>query len=98
MFAIKAATVAGTLLLQTGAGCFSPTILAYDASTVVLKYGPWATVSEIQGKADQLCGEHDKLAQLVADEDELLEPGFRTATFACLGPMSEPLGVAESVR
>lgn len=72
------------LLMYTGAGCFAPTIVEDDGNVVTLKYGPWATQSEIIAKADAMCAEHDKFAELVVDTEADLEPGFRYATFDCL--------------
>lgn len=86
MIVAKAIAAAGAgLLMQAGAGCFSPTILEHDEEVVILRYGPWATVSEIAAKADSLCADYDRTAELVADAESLAEPGFREATFACLG-------------
>ncbi len=72
------------LLIQAGAGCFSPTIVEDDGEVVILRYGPWATVSEVASKARHICAEHDREAELVADAEALTEPNFREATFACV--------------
>ncbi len=85
MLLSKSIIVAGTgLLMQAGAGCFSPTIVADDGDIVTLKYGPWATVSEVHSKADAMCGEYDKIAELSVDVEDTFEPGFRYATFDCV--------------
>lgn len=85
MILSKSIVVAGAgLLMQTGAGCFAPTIIADDGNIVTLKYGPWATVSEIHSKADAICGEYDKIAELAVDVEDTFEPGFRYATFDCI--------------
>ena len=85
MILTKSIITAGAgLLMYTGAGCFAPTIVADDGEVVTLKYGPWATQSEIIAKADSMCAEHDKVAELAVDIEADLEPGFRYATFECL--------------
>jgi len=85
MILTKSIITAGTgLLMYTGAGCFAPTIVADDGNVVTLKYGPWATISEIYAKADSMCAEHDKVAELSVNEEAELEPGFYYATFECL--------------
>jgi hypothetical protein len=85
MILTKSIITAGTgLLMYTGAGCFAPTIVEDDGNVVTLKYGPWATQSEILAKADAMCGEYDKVAELTADVEIDLEPGFHYATFSCL--------------
>lgn len=87
MFVAKSIVVAGAgLLMQVGAGCFSPIILEDDGETVTLRYGPWATVAEIGPKAEHLCAEHGRDAELVTDAESLAEPNFREATFACVEP------------
>ncbi|MBL29043.1 MAG: hypothetical protein CMM50_16010 [Rhodospirillaceae bacterium] len=74
---------AGTgLLMQVGAGCFSPTIVSNDSEAVSLKYGPYETFTEVQGKAKTMCAVHDKTAALIMEEE--IEDGFRVAHFACV--------------
>ena len=60
-------TVGASLFVQAGAGCFSPTIIEDDGEVVILRYGPWATASEVASKAERMCAEHDRDAELVAD-------------------------------
>lgn len=87
MIVAKSIVAAGAgLLMQAGAGCFSPTILEDDGEVVILLYGPWATVSEIGAKAEHMCAEHDREAELVFDTESFIEPSFREATFACIDP------------
>ena len=87
MIVAQSVVLAGAgLLMQVGAGCFSPTILEDDGEVVTLRYGPWATVSEIGAKAEHMCGEYDREAELVVDMESLTEPNFREATFACVEP------------
>ena len=76
--------VGASLFVQAGAGCFSPTIIEDDGEVVILRYGPWATASEVASKAERMCAEHDRDAELVADAEALAEPNFREATFACI--------------
>ncbi len=75
--------VAAGLIMQAGAGCFSPTILEDNGEIVTLRYGPWATAWEIASKAEKMCEEYDRAAELVADVESLAEPNFREATFVC---------------
>ena len=85
MILTKLIITTGTgLLMYTGAGCFAPTIVADDGDVVTLKYGPWASQSEIIAKADAMCAEYDKIAELTTDLEIDLEPGFHYATFECL--------------
>lgn len=85
MILSKTIITAGTgLLMYTGAGCFSPTIVEDNGEMVTLKYGPWATKGEIHAKADAMCGEYDKIAELASDVEADLEPGFFYATFECI--------------
>lgn len=77
-------TAGAGVLMYTGAGCFSPTIIEDDGEVVTLKYGPWAAKSEIFAKADSMCAEHGKAAELAADVEADLEPGFYYATFDCI--------------
>ncbi len=72
------------LLMYTGAGCFSPTIVEDNGEVVTLKYGPWETPHELQGRADLLCSAHDKVAELASDTAADLDPTFRFATFDCV--------------
>ncbi len=85
MILTKSIITAGTgLLMYTGAGCFAPTIVTDDGEVVTLKYGPWATQSEVIAKADAMCAEYDKIAKLAVDVEAELEPSFRYATFDCI--------------
>ncbi len=85
MIVAKSIVAAATgLLTYVGAGCFSPTILEDDGQVVILRYGPWATVSEIGAKAESICASYDREAELVVDVESLAEPHFREATFACV--------------
>ena len=85
MILTKSTIAAGTgLLMYTGAGCFAPTIVQDDGEVVTLKYGPWATQSEIIAKAEAMCAEYDKIAELTENVEIELEPGFHYATFDCL--------------
>ena len=84
MILLKTLAGAGAgLLMQVGAGCFAPTVLVDDGQVVALKYGPWASVGEIQRTADALCAAHDKHAVLREDVAADLDPSFRRATFDC---------------
>jgi len=85
MILTKSIIAAGTgLLMHTGAGCFAPTIVTDDGDIVTLKYGPWATLSEIASKAETICAEYDRVAELSVNVEADLEPGFFYATFDCL--------------
>ena len=85
MILTKSIIGAGTgLLMYTGAVCFAPTIVQDDGEVVTLKYGPWATQSEIAAKAEAMCAEYEKVAELTTDVVDDLEPSFRYATFECL--------------
>ena len=87
MIVMKSIAAAGVgLLAHVGAGCFSPTILEDDGEVVTLRYGPWATAPEVGVKAERMCAEYDRSAELVADVESLAEPSFREATFACIDP------------
>ena len=83
MIVMKSLAVAGTgLLMQAGAGCFAPTIVSSDSDAVSLKYGPYETFTEVQGKASTMCSAHDRTAALIMEEE--VDDGFRIAHFACV--------------
>ena len=87
MILLKSLIAGGTgLLMYTGAGCFSPTIIEDDGDQVTLKYGPWATAGEVQSKADAMCAAYDREALLHTDVPDDFEDNFRRATFDCVPP------------
>jgi hypothetical protein len=83
---MKPLVVAGAgLLMQTGAGCLTPTIVADDGDMIMLKYGAWDSLAEVQRKAEAMCAEDGRVAYLSADIVDDFEPVFRYATFDCIG-------------